>query len=365
MRVGEEPPPLAFTPTPPRLDSPTPYDYGRNRLDKAPLYRRPPTPSEYAAEMERRRLEREARRAGPTAAPDGGSGEQPQEEEEDEEEEEEREDPALGPIVTRLKGGYYVTVERIIIENGRRWVRTSGLNYVESPAIFKRAVPDLRGAELGADLTLPIVLTARDTKSRRIGADGRIEPGRDVPQFTAFPMLGTTKIAEKAYYSVGGGELVSAELSRRIERIDPPPDVAGDERWIDVDLSEQTLVAYEGARPVFATLVSTGKQGHPTPVGAFRIHSKYVSCDMAETTDVDEPYLIEDVPWTMYFHLAIALHGAFWHSQYGRERSHGCVNLAPADARWLFWWVGPELPEGWHGVVSTADNPGTRVYVRR
>lgn len=370
MRVDEEPPPLAFAPTPARLDAPTPYDYGRNRLDRAPLYRRPPTSSEYAAELERRRLEREARRAAAAGPPDGGTAapEQPaatEETEEEEEEEDEREDPALGPIVTRLQRGFYVTVERIIIENGRRWVRTSGLNYVEAPAIFRRAVPELSGAELGADLALPIVITARETKSRRVEGDGRIGKGRDIPQFTSFPLLGTTKIAGKVYYSVGDGELVSSDRAKRIEPIDPPPAVGPDERWIDVDLSEQTLVAYEGARPVFATLVSTGKQGHATPTGAYRIHSKYVSCDMSETTDVDEPYLIEDVPWTMYFHLAIALHGAFWHSQFGRERSHGCVNLAPADARRLFWWVGPDLPEGWHGVVSTEDNPGTRVFVRR
>jgi hypothetical protein len=65
----------------------------------------------------------------------------------------------------------------------------------------------------------------------------------------------------------------------------------------------------------------------------------------------------------MYFSLAIALHGAFWHGRFGQVRSHGCVNLAPADARWLFFWVRPELPEGWHGVTSTDENPGTRVYV--
>jgi hypothetical protein len=372
MRVDEEEPPLAFAPDPAKIDSYLPYEYGRNRLSKAPLYRRPPTSSEYAAEIEHRRAELEARRlaaaeaaARRLAAAD--SGVPYVEEEEEEEEEEEREDPALGPIVTRLQSGFYVTIDAIIQENGRRWVRTAGSNYVEAPAIYRQKVPELRGAVLSDELTLPVIITDGDTHTRLIGANGKISGGRGraVEFFTAFPVLGTTTIAGTTYSSVGGGELINSERSRRIDPIDPPPEVGADERWIDVDLSEQTLVAYEGSRPVFATLVSTGKEGHETPTGAYRITSKYVSTTMSDTTDGDEPYMIEDVPWTMYFNLAIALHGAFWHSRFGRERSHGCVNLAPADARWLFWWVGPELPDEWHGVASNEDNPGTRVYVHQ
>ena len=77
----------------------------------------------------------------------------------------------------------------------------------------------------------------------------------------------------------------------------------------------------------------------------------------------DGPYSIEDVPWIMYFNGSIALHGAFWHSNFGHVQSHGCVNLAPTDARVLFGWTEPQLPTGWHGVEATADKPGTRVVV--
>jgi lipoprotein-anchoring transpeptidase ErfK/SrfK len=75
------------------------------------------------------------------------------------------------------------------------------------------------------------------------------------------------------------------------------------------------------------------------------------------------PYSIADVPWIMYFHSGFALHGAFWHSSFGHERSHGCVNLTPYDAKNLFGWVGPRLPAGWHGVRATEANPGTRIIV--
>jgi lipoprotein-anchoring transpeptidase ErfK/SrfK len=75
-------------------------------------------------------------------------------------------------------------------------------------------------------------------------------------------------------------------------------------------------------------------------------------------------YAIEDVPWVMYFHRGYGLHGAFWHTSFGRVRSHGCVNLTPADAQWLFDWTSPRLPAGWAAVFPTAYEPGTLVRVR-
>jgi len=382
MRVGEEPPPLGFTPTPPALDAPIPYQYGRNYREGIPLYRRPPSAKELRAERDYQAelaAEKAAAAAGP---PDGGVVEGPGEgkaqevepapepepeasgdEGEGDEEEEEDDRAATGPIATRLKRGFYVTIEATIIHDGRRYVRTSELNYVDAAAIRKRDVPDISGVELGEELTLPIVITYRETKTRRIDGRGRPSAGRELEAFTALPMLGTTKLGGELYYIVGDGEVVTADRTRPIEPTDPPPEVGADEKWIDVNVTHQSLVAYEGGRPVYATLVSTGKRTHETPEGSFRILSKYISTNMADALDADEPYMIEDVPWTMYFNLAIALHGAFWHSSFGRVRSHGCVNLAPADARWLFFWVGPDLPEGWHGVSATDDNPGTRVFV--
>jgi hypothetical protein len=95
----------------------------------------------------------------------------------------------------------------------------------------------------------------------------------------------------------------------------------------------------------------------------FRIFEKHVAATMDADTATDGPYSIEDVPWIMYFDGSTALHGAFWHSRFGHERSHGCVNMTPHDAHELFGWVGPRLPDGWHGVHATEANPGTRVLV--
>ncbi|MBV9947416.1 MAG: L,D-transpeptidase, partial [Myxococcales bacterium] len=104
---------------------------------------------------------------------------------------------------------------------------------------------------------------------------------------------------------------------------------------------------------------------HLTRSGEFRIREKHVSATMDNDTATDGPYSIEDVPWIMYFDGSTALHGAFWHSRFGHERSHGCVNMTPYDAHELFGWVGPRLPEGWHGVHATEANAGTRVVVHQ
>jgi lipoprotein-anchoring transpeptidase ErfK/SrfK len=121
---------------------------------------------------------------------------------------------------------------------------------------------------------------------------------------------------------------------------------------------------------VFATLVASGKRDandktkdHPTPTGTFRIQAKHVSATMDGNIAADAPYSIEDVPWVMYFDGSYALHGAFWHSNFGHTMSHGCVNLSPADARELFGWTEPHLPDGWHGVFTREPKDGTRVVL--
>ncbi len=105
----------------------------------------------------------------------------------------------------------------------------------------------------------------------------------------------------------------------------------GEGRWIDVDLSEQLLTAYEGRTPVWTTLISTGLPQTPTVVGQFRIWIKLRYDDMA-----GPGYYIEDVPFVMYFYHGYGLHGAPWHNNFGHPMSHGCVNLPVPEAEWLF-----------------------------
>jgi lipoprotein-anchoring transpeptidase ErfK/SrfK len=112
------------------------------------------------------------------------------------------------------------------------------------------------------------------------------------------------------------------------------PDRTVEDRWIDVDISEQRLTAYEADTPVRTTLVSTGLPNTPTPLGEFRIWIKFRFDDMAGSD-----YYIEDVPYVMYFHEGYGLHGVTWHGNFGHPMSHGCVNLPTEQAEWLFGWA--------------------------
>ena len=114
----------------------------------------------------------------------------------------------------------------------------------------------------------------------------------------------------------------------------------GDEKWIDVDLTAQTLRAYQGDVPVYTAVVSTGLPNTPTPVGRFRIWVKLMYDDME-----GPGYYLPEVPYVMYFYGGYGLHGTYWHDNFGTPMSHGCVNLATSDAKWLHDWasVGTEV----------------------
>ena len=149
-----------------------------------------------------------------------------------------------------------------------------------------------------------------------------------------------------------------------------PPGLAADEHWLDVDTKTQTLIAYIGARPVYATMVSTGR-GKPgtdqaTPVGLHRLWIKLRRSDMDNLEDVEtqSPYAVEAVPYVMFFDRGYGIHGTYWHDRFGTPKSHGCVNVSVSDARWLFKFTSPHLPVGWSAVFPTAQESGTLVRVR-
>jgi lipoprotein-anchoring transpeptidase ErfK/SrfK len=172
------------------------------------------------------------------------------------------------------------------------------------------------------------------------------------------------------YIRVGEAEWLRARDVRRPVVSPPPSTLPQGERWLDVDLTTQTLTAYEGDRPVYATLVSTGKGKEgtdaATPKGEFRIWVKLLSSnrDNLEDEEAMKYYAIEDVPYVQYFSSGVGLHGAFWHRGFGKVRSHGCVNLAPLDAQRLFAFTSPHLPAGWTAVLPTQTEEGTLVRVR-
>ncbi|MEM7539663.1 MAG: L,D-transpeptidase, partial [Chloroflexota bacterium] len=136
-----------------------------------------------------------------------------------------------------------------------------------------------------------------------------------------------------------------------------------DERWVRVDLSEQIVLAYEGDRPLRGFVMSSGLPDTPTVTGTFYIKAKVPVQHMAGNAGTSSAYYIEDVPWVQYFFEEYAFHGAYWHDNFGSPHSHGCINMAPGDAQWLFNFTGPTWDGKIDWLMSHWSNPGTLVIV--
>jgi len=129
---------------------------------------------------------------------------------------------------------------------------------------------------------------------------------------------------------------------RQVARVDPvtsPPQGVSTNRWIEVNLDEQTLSVYQDNKLIFATLVSSGIDTLWTRPGIFKIYEKKITEDMSGSASATDFYHVEDVPWTMYFDEKRALHGAYWHDRFGYPNSHGCVNISLGDSHWLYDWA--------------------------
>lgn len=155
---------------------------------------------------------------------------------------------------------------------------------------------------------------------------------------------------------------VRADHVGLIDIAKPPAEVGANENWIDVNMAEQVLVAYQGKHPVLATLVSTART--VTPTGVFRIERKRAFAIMKSKPHYTTHWNVH-TPWVISIKGRIAMHGVYWHNEFGTARSHGCVNLAPMDAKWVWDWTEPALPPGWSRIKATKGAPGSVVRIRR
>jgi hypothetical protein len=270
------------------------------------------------------------------------------------------------------EAGFIVGVTEERSAHGERWVKTPHNRWIAAKELAPLHPSLFHGEEITGDraaLDFAWVVAERAT-TRRGPKPSDAAVGTRV-RFQRIPWReerGTmVRVSEDG---ASPEEWMAARELAHPTMVERPTDVADGERWIDVELANQTLVAYEGTRPLYATLVSTGrgpeKSETATPKGTHRVWVKLATTDMdnLEREDAERRYSIEDVPYVQFFDKAVALHAAFWHKDYGRVHSHGCVNLAPLDAQWLFGFTRPHLPAGWSAAFPTALEPGTAVRVR-
>ncbi len=137
----------------------------------------------------------------------------------------------------------------------------------------------------------------------------------------------------------------------------------GEKKWIEVSLEQQKLRAWEGDTIVMEFSISSGKW-LPTPKGDFNIWYKTRFQRMrGGSKELGTFYDLPNVPYNMFFKGNFALHGAYWHNNFGEPMSHGCVNEPIANAAQIFDWAGPVVPSGQNWAKATPENPGTRVFV--
>ncbi len=351
--------------------APLPYAYGRARRPVRPiLYNRLPTPAEQrlvekdlAGLQSQRSLaewDEQAAAAGPPALLSGG----------------ERvprpygvEASALLTSGMAVMNSAFAFIDLFEAE-GRKWGLTTELALVSLDRVAPVKPSEFHGVPLEGDSSLPLAFV-RSTGAYLFSGDparGTLRAERPVAYREAFSLSGRSVVASgTTYVETGDGYYL---VDKSLVRIEAPRELPkwakNGQSWLDVSILKQTLVAYAGERPVYATLVSTGKDGlgdptttHSTVQGTFRIHTKHVTATMSGD-EADDEFDLHDVPYVQYFHEGFALHAAYWHEGFGGPRSHGCINLSPEDARWLFSWTDPPVPQAWHSALS---REGTIVYV--
>lgn len=274
------------------------------------------------------------------------------------------------PIVGSLNVRQY---DELTVDGKTYWkIAQKDNQFVLASAISKHQPSKYMGARLGDDtgIAVPIAfvwprggMLQAWTTAKSTGA-GAV---RQINARVLVPILETAADpkGKPTAYRIGDGEWMNAADVRVFTPSTLPPTLGKKERWIDVDLDSQILVAFEGDMAVYATMISSGGKETPTETGVYRMWLKESEADM-KGLNGEDPYSVATVPWTQFFspEKGLALHTAYWHDQFGRQRSHGCVNLAPRDARWLYYWSDPQVPPGWTSAAGVVEAPGSIVRIR-
>jgi lipoprotein-anchoring transpeptidase ErfK/SrfK len=289
----------------------------------------------------------------------------------------------------------------------RRFAVTTDLRVVPATKVKPDSASPFHGVPVRSIDDLPFAwVRTKEANIYSFDGDKPQKTGETLPHRSIHKLSGKArKVGDVTYReTVEGKWLKGTEAGAALVPTDWPKAATDGEKWVDISIENQVLMAWQGKTPVYATLVSTGQDGMGDPLttkstirGTFRIRDKHVTTTMdsngrsaegggpspsaaaaaAEPSEHESGYgktvrrgqgtfELRDVPWVQYFAAGFALHTAYWHDVFGIARSHGCVNMSPIDGHWLFGWTDPPVPQGWHGVEAGSDTAaGTTVVVHR
>lgn len=320
-------PTLAAMAIQPALDQPLPYTYGRVRKDSA-LYERDPARADGVREVQK--LARGSSMA------------------------------VVGSWSARVGDG---DVERFGLLTNGRFVRASELEAARGSTFS--------GYAIDAEHELPVAFVVKRGVSNFKPDGDRFVKNEQLEYHQTLPLSGKNKnYSSTKMWAVDDDHWLREQDVTIVHRRLKYPDFARDGvRWIDVSVICNSLVVYEGKKPLFVTLVSTGHDrvlDNPPPgaaitkLGTFEIVSKRVTWLGAPPDRPGERYQVYDLPWVIELSSGQALFGAYFHDRFGIERGSGDIALSPADAHRIFDMVGPELPKSWH---EAAADPNQKTFV--
>ena len=260
-----------------------------------------------------------------------------------------------GQLVEALGSGYsFVTAlgERdgwIQIGDGQ-WIRAETAAEPYTPSRFA-------GVQLPAEpLPYTMAWTLRHLRGSKTPGGPEAPNNPFLYRYSRVNIYATVTVDGYHWYQIGAHQWVHQFKVAKLLPLSRPPEV-DTHKWVSVDLYEQVVIAWEGDKPVFASLVSSGMEEWPTNLGVFHVYVRFSRTLMSGAFLQPDFYYLQEVPWTMYFDGDIALHGAYWHDGFGYRKSHGCVNMTITDAHWLFQWSESEYD------FSNGDYTGPAVYV--
>lgn len=294
--------------------------------------------------------------------------------------------PDLAPTFSILEGhediplGSTIAYPYTFDHGGRTWLLSWDHAIVPATRVARYPRSELAGVPLGAGLDLPVAFFRHEPRPKyRIGSDGRMTTTGETWTPRTFVGVTEARVAQGGRHYVATTEpgifADSADVTVIPRGASVPRGVPDEGRrtWIDVSTLGGWLVAYSGETAVYATLISAGRaamrpdgrgmiDASSTPPGLYPILTKLRTATMRSENRPDAMHA--EVMYTQVFFEEYALHGAYWHDDFGDRKSAGCVNLSPIDAKWLFDWSEPSVPDDWHAKRTLPGEPTTIVRVQ-
>lgn len=256
---------------------------------------------------------------------------------------------ANNPPIGSLRAGAAVLVYETQNVNAETWYRIGEARWVSGQwvRLVDTGAQSPAAASSAPQLPLGWVKASSLNVHARPGVAADNPASGQVSHYQRLPILEERSVAGVRWLRIGEGQWIDGRQVGVARARARPASIGAQERWVGVSLAEQTLVAYEGDRPLYATLIASGLPATPTVQGIFRTWKRLPTGKMS-----GPGYYLEDITWTCYFHGGYALHTAYWHDDFGWPHSHGCVNLSPYDAWWVYQW----------SAASGANSPTVYVF---